>query len=67
MMTKIIMIFAESERQSVIERVTQAYAHRSELGFYMGGRKPYGFTLTDTVIHNIKTKMLSPIPEENVN
>ncbi|MBQ7974330.1 MAG: recombinase family protein [Clostridia bacterium] len=64
MLTKIIMIFAEFERQSIIERVTQAYAHRSEMGFYMGGRKPYGFTLTDTVIHNIKTKMLSPIPDE---
>lgn len=64
MIVKILMIFAEFERQSIIERVTQAYAHRSEMGFYMGGRRPYGFTLTDTVIHNIKTKMLSPIEEE---
>ena len=64
MIVKILMIFAEFERQSIIERVTQAYAHRSEMGFYMGGRKPYGFTLTDTVIHNIKTKMLSPVAEE---
>ena len=64
MSIKLLMVFAEFERQSIIERVTQAYAHRSEMGFYMGGRKPYGFTLTDTVIHNIKTKMLCPIPEE---
>ena len=64
MIVKILMIFAEFERQSIIERVTQAYAHRSEMGFYMGGRKPYGFTLTDTIIHNIKTKMLSPVTEE---
>lgn len=64
MIVKILMVFAEFERQSIIERVTQAYAHRSEMGFYMGGRKPYGFTLIDTVIHNIKTKMLSPLPEE---
>ena len=64
MLTKIIMIFAEFERQSIIERVTQAYAHRSEMGFYMGGRKPYGFTLTDTIIHNIKTKMFSPVAKE---
>lgn len=64
MIVKILMVFAEFERQSIIERVTQAYAHRSEMGFYMGGRKPYGFTLTDTVIHNIKTKMLSPVEEE---
>ena len=64
MSIKLLMVFAEFERQSIIERVTQAYAHRSEMGFYMGGRKPYGFTLTDTVIHNIKTKMLSPVAEE---
>lgn len=64
MIVKILMVFAEFERQSIIERVTQAYAHRSEKGFYMGGRKPYGFTLTDTVIHGIKTKMLSPVDTE---
>jgi hypothetical protein len=58
------MVFAEFERTSTIERVTQAYAHRSELGFYMGGRQPYGFELAPTVIHNIKTKKLEPIPSE---
>lgn len=60
MIVKLLAVFAEFERQSIIERVTQAYAHRSELGFYMGGRRPYGFTLTDTTVHGIKTKMLSP-------
>lgn len=64
MIVKILMVFAEFERQSIIQRVTQAYEHRSEMGFYMGGRKPYGFTLKDTVIRNIKTKMLCPVPEE---
>ena len=37
---------------------------RSEMGFYMGGRKPYGFELEPTVINNIKTKKLKPIPSE---
>ena len=64
MIVKILMVFAEFERQSIIERVTQAYAHRSEMGIYMGGRKPYGFTLSDAVVHNIKTKKFEPIPEE---
>ncbi len=64
MLVKLLMVFAEFERTSIIERVTQAYAHRSEMGFYMGGRQPYGFELVPTVIHNIKTKMLSPIPSE---
>lgn len=61
---KILAIFAEFERQSIIQRVTQAYEHRSEMGFYMGGRKPYGYSLESTVIQNIPTKRLKPIPEE---
>lgn len=64
MIVKILMVFAEFERMSIINRVTQAYAHRSEMGFYMGGRRPYGFELVPTVIHNIRTKMLKPLPAE---
>ncbi len=60
MIVKILMVFAEFERQSIIDRVTQAYAHRAEKGLYMGGRRPYGFDLEETVIHGIKTKMLVP-------
>ena len=64
MIIKLLMVFAEFERTSTIERVTQAYAHRSEMGFYMGGRRPYGFELVPTVIHNIRTRKLEPIPAE---
>ena len=64
MIVKLLMVFAEFERTSTISRVTQAYAHRSEMGFYMGGRQPYGFELIPAVIHNIKTKKLNPIPSE---
>lgn len=64
LIVKILMVFAEFERTSIINRITQAYAHRSEMGFYMGGRQPYGFELVPTVISGIKTKKLNPIPEE---
>ena len=64
MIVKLLLVFAEFERTSIINRVTQAYAHRSEMGFYMGGRQPYGFELVPTVIHNVKTKKLNPIPAE---
>ncbi len=37
---------------------------RSKMGFYMGGRKTYGFDLEPTVVNNIKTKKLKPIPRE---
>lgn len=64
LIVKILAVFAEFERQSIIQRVTQAYEHRSEMGFYMGGRKPYGFELEPAVINNIKTKRLKPIDDE---
>lgn len=64
MLVKLLMVFAEFERTSIISRVTQAYAHRSGMGFYMGGRRPYGFELEPTVIHNVRTKKLRPIPAE---
>ena len=64
LIVKILMVFAEFERTSIINRITQAYAHRSEMGFYMGGRQPYGFELVPTTINNIKTKKLNAIPAE---
>ena len=63
-MSKIVMIFAEMERDNTILRVTQAYEHRSAKQFYMGGRRPYGFDLQETIIDNIKTKMLIIKPDE---
>lgn len=61
---QILMVFAELERKNTAMRVKQAYEHRSEKQFYMGGRRPYGFELTETEINNIKTKMLSLKHEE---
>ena len=64
MVMQILMVFAQFERSSIIDRITQAYAHRSELGFYMGGNCPFGFELIPTVLHDIPTKKLQPIPAE---
>lgn len=64
MILQLLMVFAEFERTSIIHRVSQAYEHRSELGIYMGGRRPYGFSLVPTTIQNIKTKKLEPVPAE---
>ena len=64
MITKLLMVFAEFERQSIIERVTHAYQARSDQGIFMGGKCPYGFTFEETVIHGIKTKKLSPLADE---
>lgn len=64
-MSKIVMIFAEMERENTILRVTQAYEHRSEMQFYMGGRRPYGFNLKEIMLDRVKTKMLVPHPIES--
>jgi len=63
-MLMIVMIFAQLERETIQQRVLDAYISRSKRGFYMGGKVPYGFALQDTVIDGIKTKMYTPIPEE---
>ena len=40
-MLMIVMIFAQLERETIQQRVSDAYASRSKRGFYMGGRVPY--------------------------
>ena len=64
LIVKILAVFAEFERNSIIARVTQAYEHRSEMQFYMGGRCPFGFELEPVTIANVQTKQLKATPEE---
>lgn len=63
-MLMIVMTFAQLERETIQQRVIDAYASRSKKGFYMGGKIPYGYSLKPTKIEGIKTGMYNPIPEE---
>lgn len=63
-MLMIIMIFAQLERETIQQRVIDAYSSRSKRGFYMGGRIPFGFCLKETRIDGIRTKMYEPIEPE---
>ena len=63
-MLMIVMIFAQLERETIQQRVIDAYFSRSKRGFYMGGRVPFGFKLKETVIDGIRTKMYEPIEAE---
>lgn len=63
-MLMIVMIFAQLERETIQQRVIDAYASRSRRGFYMGGRVPFGFELIETAIDGIRTKMYKPIESE---
>ncbi len=64
MICKILMIFAEFERASIIGRIQDAYEKRSDLGLYPGGRKIYGYDLEDAVIGGIRTRRFVENPAE---
>ena len=63
-MLNICIVFAQLERETIQQRVTDAYYSRIQKGFYMGGRIPYGFKKVPVVIHGIKTSMYKTDPEE---
>ncbi|MBQ7921147.1 MAG: recombinase family protein [Clostridia bacterium] len=63
-MLMIVMIFAQLERETIQQRVMDAYASRSRRGFYMGGRIPFGFGLQETVMDGVRTKMYVKVEEE---
>ena len=63
-MLKIIVVFAELERETIQQRVMDAYMSRSRKGFYMGGRIPYGYKLEPFTIEGKKTAHYAIIPEE---
>lgn len=64
MLLKMLILFAEFERESIIKRVRDACDSRAELGLYAGGKVPYGYTLADCTIQGIATKKYTVVPEE---
>ena len=66
-MLMIIMVFAQLERETIQQRVVDAYRSRSKKGFYMGGRVPYGYRLSETTVGGTRTKMYVEDPDEIEN
>lgn len=56
-MLMIVMVFAQLERETIQQRVADAYRSRSRKGFYMGGKIPFGYRLSETTLNGVKTKM----------
>ncbi len=56
MIMKLLMVFAEFERESIAERVRDAYKKRSSLGLYTGGKKIFGFDTVPVTKNGIPTK-----------
>lgn len=63
-MLNICVVFAQLERETIQQRVIDAYASRSKKGFYMGGKIPYGFSKAPIVIDGVKTSMYVQEPDE---
>lgn len=63
-MLNICIVFAQLERETIQQRVTDAYASRSKRGFYMGGKIPYGYKKIPHTIDGVKTSMYEQVPDE---
>ena len=63
-MLNICIVFAQLERETIQQRVADAYSSRSKKGLYMGGKIPYGYTKVPIMINGIRTSMYEPIEDE---
>ena len=63
-MLNICIVFAQLERETIQQRVIDAYAARSKRGLYMGGVIPYGYRKIPAVIDGVHSSMYEPEPEE---
>lgn len=63
-MLNICIVFAQLERETIQQRVTDAYHARSQKGFYMGGRVPYAFKLEPYLIQGKKTSRYAICEDE---
>jgi len=64
-MLNICIVFAQLERETIQQRVKDAYYSRNKQGFYMGGKVPYGFQKEETRIGGIKTSKFVIDEEES--
>lgn len=64
-MLMIIMVFAQLERETIQQRVIDAYASRSKKGFFMGGPAPFGFRLDTKEIDGVKIRCFVEDPKES--
>ena len=63
-MLNICIVFAQLERETIQQRITDAYHSRCKKGYFMGGRIPFGFTLAPYVLEGRKTSRYEAVPEE---
>lgn len=65
-MLNIIMVFAQLERETIQQRITDNYYERGKHGYYLGGVAPYGYIKIPTMLNNKKTYTYKP-DESTIN
>lgn len=63
-MLNICIVFAQLERETIQQRVYDAYHSRNLKGFYMGGKVPLGFQLSDHTVEGKHTSKYQICPAE---
>ena len=57
-MLNIAMVFAQLERETIQQRITDNYYERGKKGFFLYAKTPYGFNKEPIVVGGIKTSVL---------
>ena len=63
-MLNICIVFAQLERETIQERITDAYHNRCKKGYFMGGRVPFGFQLMPYILDGKKTSCYVQLEQE---
>lgn len=63
-MLNICIVFAQLERETIQQRVSDAYHSRSAKGFYMGGKVPFGFCRESCTLEGKRTSRFREEPKE---
>lgn len=63
-MLSICVVFAQLERETIQQRIYDAYHARSKRGFYMGGKVPFGFSLQEHSIDGKRTSRYCAVAQE---
>ena len=63
-MLNICIVFAQLERETIQQRITDAYHSRCKKGYFMGGRVPFGFSLMPCLLDGRKTACYEVMEEE---
>lgn len=67
MVVNILIVFAQYERESTQQRITDNYYERAKRGVFLGGNTPFGYDSDNVKVANKKTSMLIVNEEDALN